>query len=37
MSYNLATRYPKVCRKMEFIISEWDEQMRKNPQGWKSK
>ncbi len=36
-SYNLAARYPEVCRKLESVMTVWENRIRENPRGWKSK
>jgi hypothetical protein len=33
-SYNLASRYPEICKKMEKGMLDWEETVRKNPGGW---
>ncbi len=33
-SYNLAARYPEVCKKMESAMVEWETSIKKNRGGW---
>jgi len=32
--YNLFLRYPEICKKMEKVMLDWEETVRKNPGGW---
>jgi hypothetical protein len=33
-NYDLASRYPETCRRMEALMNAWDRAMRENPRGW---
>jgi arylsulfatase A len=36
-NYDLASRYPEVCARLEKLLAEWDAQIEKNPCGWTGK
>ncbi len=33
-NYDLASRYPEVCEKLDKIMAEWEREIEKNPGGW---
>jgi arylsulfatase A len=33
-NYDLASRYPDVCAKLDAMMTEWEKEMEKNPGGW---
>ncbi len=32
--YNLASRYPRICKEMEARMERWEKDMAQNPRGW---
>jgi hypothetical protein len=33
-NYDLASRYPDVCKKLDAKMTAWEKEIEKNPRGW---
>ncbi len=36
-NYDLASRYPDVCKKLDAVMTQWEKSIEKNPGGWTKK
>ncbi len=33
-NYDLASRYPEVCKKLDQVMADWEKELEDNPGGW---